>query len=59
MSNKLNPHDSIASKGPFSDETERLHRDTAASNLTIEPLERLGSTRREVKLNANLASAFV
>jgi hypothetical protein len=55
----LNPHDSIVSKGPLSDDTERLHRDTAASNLTIKPVERLGSTRGEVELNANLTSAFV
>jgi len=55
----LNPHDSIVSKGPLSDETERLHRDTTASNPTIKPVERLGSTRGEVELNASLTSAFV
>jgi hypothetical protein len=31
----------------------------AASNPTIKPVERLGSTRGEVELNANLTSAFV
>jgi hypothetical protein len=59
MSDDLNPHDSIVSKGPLSDETERLHRNTTASNPTIKPVERLGSTRGEVELNANLTSAFV
>jgi hypothetical protein len=55
----LNPHDSKVSKGPLRDEAERLHRDTTASNPTIKPVERLGSTRGEVELNANLSSAFV
>jgi len=59
MSDELNPHDSIASKGPLSDETERLHRNATASNSTIKPVERLGSTRGEVELNAYLTSAFV
>ena len=59
MSDELNPHDSKVSKGPLSDETQRLHRDTTASNTTIKPVERLGSTRSEVKLNTNLTSAFV
>ena len=59
MSDELNPHDSIVSKGPLSDETERLHRDTTASNPTIKPVERLGSTRGEIELNTNLTSAFV
>jgi hypothetical protein len=59
MSDELNPHDCIVSKGPLSDETERLHCDTAAPNPTIKPVERLGSTRGEVELNANLTSAFV
>jgi len=59
MSDELNPHDSMLSKGPLRDETERLHRDTAASNLTIKPVERLGSTRGEVELNADLAGALV
>ena len=59
MSDDMNPHDSKVSKGPLSDETERRHRNTTASNTTIEPVERLGSTRGEVELNANLASAFV
>ena len=35
MGDELNPHDSTVSKGPLCDETERLHGDTAASNLTI------------------------
>jgi hypothetical protein len=56
MSDELNPHDSIVSKGPLSDETERLHRDTTASNPTIKPVERLGSTRGEIELNTNLTS---
>jgi hypothetical protein len=55
----LNPHDSIVSKGPLSGETERLYRDTTASNPTIKPVERLGSTRGEVELNADLTNAFV
>ena len=59
MSDELNPHDSMVSKGPLSDETERLHRDTTASNPTIKPVERLGSTRGEVELNTDLTSAFV
>jgi len=59
MSDELNPDDSIVSKRPLSDETEGLQCDTAASNLTIKPVERLGSTRGEVELNANLAGAFV
>jgi hypothetical protein len=58
-SNELNADDSIVSKGPLSDETERLQCDTSASNLTIKPVECLGSTRGEVELNANLAGAFV
>ena len=59
MSDELNPHDSIVSKGPLSDEIERLHRDPTASNPTIKPVERLGSTRGEVELNTDLTSAFV
>jgi hypothetical protein len=59
MSDDLNPHDSMVSKGPLRDETERLHRNTTASDTTIKPVERLGSTRGEVELNANLTSAFV
>ena len=59
MSDELNPHDSKVSKSPLSDETERLHRDTTASNATIKPVERLGSTVGEVELNTNLTSAFV
>ena len=59
MSNELNPDDSMVSKGPLSDEIERLQCDTAASNLTIKPVERLGSTRGEVELNADLAGALV
>lgn len=59
MSDELNPHDSMVSKGPLSDEAERLHRDTTASNPTIKPVERLGSTRGEIELNTNLTSAFV
>jgi len=58
-SDELNPDDSIVSKGPLSDEIERLQCDTSASNLTIKPVERLGPTRGEVELNANLAGAFV
>ena len=42
MSDQLNPHNSIVSKGPLSNETERLHGDTTASNPTIKPVERLG-----------------
>jgi hypothetical protein len=59
MSDELNSHDSIVPKGPLSDKAERLHRNTAASNATIKPVERFGSTRGEVELNANLTSAFV
>ena len=59
MSDELNPQDSKVSKSPLSDETERLHRDTTASNATIKPVERLGSTVDEVELNTNLTSAFV
>ena len=59
MSDELNPHDSVVSKGPLSDETERLHRDATTSNPTIKPVERPGSTGGEVELNANLTSAFV
>ncbi len=59
MSDELQPHHSIVSKGPLSDEIERLHRDTTASNPTIKPVERLGSTGGEVELNADLTSAFV
>ncbi len=59
MSDELNPDDSIVSKGPLSNEIEHLYRDTTASNPTIKPVERLGSTRGEVELNANLTSAFV
>ena len=59
MSDELNPHDSMVSKGPLSDETERLRRDTTATSTTIKPVERLGSTRGEVELHANLATAFV
>jgi hypothetical protein len=59
MSDELNPHDSKVSKSPLSDETECLHRDTTASNPTIKPVERLGSTVGEVELNPNLTSAFV
>ena len=58
MSGELNPHDSIVSKGPLSNETERLHRDTTASNPTIKPVERPGSACGEVELNTNLTSAF-
>ncbi len=60
MSDELNPHDPIVSKGPLSNETEHLHRDTTASTPTIKPVERLGSTRLgEVELNTHLTSAFV
>ncbi len=59
MSDELNPHHSMVAKGPLSDETERLHRDTAAPDPTIKPVERLGPMCGEVELNANLASAFV
>jgi len=59
MSDELNPDDPMVSKGPLSDETERLYRDTTASNPTIKPVERLGSTRGEVELDADLTSAFV
>lgn len=59
MIDDLNPHDSMVSKGPLSDEIERLHRETAASNPTIKPIERLGSTRVEVELNADLTDADV
>ena len=59
MSDELNPHHSMVSKGPLSDETERLHRDTTASNPTIKPVERLSTTRGEIELNTNLTSAFV
>ena len=59
MSDQLNPHDSVVSKGPLSDQIERLHRNTTASNPTIKPVERLGSTSGEIELNANLTSAFV
>lgn len=59
MSDELNAHYSTVSKGPLSDEIERLHRDAAASNPTIKPVERFGSTRGEVELNAYLTSAFV
>ena len=59
MSDELNPHDSVVAKGPLGDETERLHRETTASNPTIEPVERLGSTRGEVELNTDLTNALV
>jgi hypothetical protein len=59
MSDELNPHDSIVSKRPLGDEAERFHGDTTASDPTIKPVERLGSTRREVELNANLTNTFV
>jgi len=59
MSHELNPHDSVVSKGPLGDEIERLHRDAPASNPPIKPVERLGSSRGEVELNANLTSARV
>jgi hypothetical protein len=59
MSDELNADGPMVSKGPLGDEIECLHRDTTASNPTIKPVERLGSTRGEVELNANLTSAFV
>jgi hypothetical protein len=59
MSDELNPHDSMISKGPISDETERLPRETAASNPTVKSVERVGSTPVDVELNTNLTSAFV
>jgi hypothetical protein len=59
MSDELNPHNSMVAKGPLRDETERLHRDTAAPDPAIKPVERLGPMGGEVELNANLASAFV
>jgi hypothetical protein len=59
MSDELNPHDSIVSKGPLSDEIERLDRDPTASNSTIKPVERLGSMRGDVELNADLTNAVV
>ena len=55
----VNPHDSMVSKGPLSDETERLHRDATASNPTIKPVERLSSTRGEIELDTDLTSALV
>ena len=39
MSDELNPYHSVVAKGPLSDETERLHRETTASNPTIKPIE--------------------
>ena len=59
MSDELNPHDSMVSKRPLSDDTEGLHRDTTAPKPTIKPVERLGTTRGEVELNTNLTSAFI
>jgi hypothetical protein len=59
MSDELNPHYPMVAKSPLSDETERLHRDTAAPDPAIKPVERLGPACGEVELNANLASAFV
>ena len=41
------------------DEAQRLHRKTTASHATIKPVERLGSTRGEVELHADLTNAFV
>ena len=59
MSDELNSHDPMVSKRPLGDEAERLHRDATASDPTIEPVERLGSTRGKVELNTDLTSAFV
>ena len=59
MSDDLNPHHSVLSEGLLGDEIERLHRDAAASNPTIKPVERLGSARGEVELNTHLPRAFV
>ena len=59
MRDELDPHDSMISKGPLSDELERLGPDTLASNPTVKPVERLGSARREVELHAHLTSAPV
>jgi hypothetical protein len=59
MSDELYPHDSMVPKSPLSDEAERFHRDPTASNPTIKPVERLGSTRSKVELNTDLTRAFV
>jgi len=59
VSDELNPNDSEVPKGPLSDEPERLHGQATASNSTIKPVERLGSTRSEVELHTDLTSALV
>ena len=59
MRDELNPRHPMVPKRPRSDEIERLHRDATASNPTIEPVERLGSPRREVEVHTDLTNAFV
>src|SRR5262245_45249155 len=38
MSDELNPHDPVVSKGPLRDEIERLDRDATATNPMIKPV---------------------
>ena len=59
VGDELNPNDPEVPKGPLSDEPERLHGQPTASNSTIKPVERLGSTRSEVELHTDLTSALV
>jgi hypothetical protein len=59
MSDELNSHDVMISKGPLGHEIERFPGKSTTADPTIKPVERFGPTRREVELNAHLTSAYV
>ena len=59
VGDELNSYDVVVSEGPLGDEIECLCGQATASDLAIEPVERLGSTCWEFELDADLADTVV